>query len=131
MDFIVGASAAMTATLFSNPLEVVKTRFQLQGELRGKGQYAVHYRGFFHAFYIIAKTDGLLALQKGIIPALWHQLFMNGIRLGGVQLAEKAGYTQKADGKVSLSKLALVAAFFGGVTAYTGSPFYLVILINN
>lgn len=27
-----------------NPLEVVKIRMQLQGELKARGQYAIHYR---------------------------------------------------------------------------------------
>ncbi|XP_024083350.1 solute carrier family 25 member 34-like isoform X2 [Cimex lectularius] len=63
-QFAVGALAAMAATTITNPLEVVKTRFQLQGELRAKGHYAVHYRNFFHAMYVIGKTDGLRASRR-------------------------------------------------------------------
>ena len=80
-----GGVAACGATLFSNPLEVVKTRMQLQGELQARGSYNVHYRNVFHAFYMIGKNDGLLALQKGLIPGLGFQLVMNGIRLGSYQ----------------------------------------------
>ncbi|XP_014241942.1 solute carrier family 25 member 35-like isoform X1 [Cimex lectularius] len=125
-QFAVGALAAMAATTITNPLEVVKTRFQLQGELRAKGHYAVHYRNFFHAMYVIGKTDGLRGLQKGLAPALWHQLFMNGIRLGMFQLAEDHKITLKGDGQVSIPKTALVAAVGGVVTAFSGSPFFLI-----
>jgi len=39
-----GGMAAVGAGVFTNPLEVVKIRMQLQGELQAKGQYSVHYR---------------------------------------------------------------------------------------
>ncbi|KAL1137815.1 hypothetical protein AAG570_009511 [Ranatra chinensis] len=114
MEFLTAAAAAMGSTLISNPLEVIKVRLQLQGELKERGRYKIHYRGFFHALYTIAKTDGLSALQKGLVPSLWHQV------------AEERRWNVKANGEKSLPKTALVAATLGGITAYTGSPFYLV-----
>jgi len=57
-ECVTGGVAACGATIFSNPLEVVKTRMQLQGELQSRGTYAVHYRNVFHAFYNIAQGDG-------------------------------------------------------------------------
>lgn len=125
-QFAIGAFSAVCATIVTNPLEVVKTRFQLQGELRAWGQHAVHYRGFFHAMYTIAKTDGLLALQNGIVPSVWHQIFMNGFRLGGFHIAEEMKLNLKPNGEVSLPKTALVAGIMGAITAFTGSPFFLV-----
>lgn len=82
MDFIVGGVAAACAGFFTNPLEVLKTRLQLQGELKAKGQHAVHYKNVFHAAYVVAKHDGILALQKGLVPATWVQIIMNGGRFG-------------------------------------------------
>lgn len=80
MDFAIGGVAAMCACVFTNPLEVVKTRMQLQGELEARGKYAIHYRNFAHGLWAIARSDGITALQKGLIPALWFQLFLNGFR---------------------------------------------------
>ena len=82
MEFAIGGLAAVCAGFITNPLEVVKTRMQLQGELRAKGKYVVHYRNLFHSSYQIAKHDGIVALQSGLVPALWVQLIMNGCRLG-------------------------------------------------
>ena len=63
MEFLLGGVAACGAGFFTNPLEVVKTRMQLQGELKARGQYAVHYKNVFHAAYTIIKNDGILAIQ--------------------------------------------------------------------
>ena len=51
------------------------------------GQYSVHYRNAFHAFWTIARNDGLVALQSGLVPALYYQFFMNGMRLGIYQVS--------------------------------------------
>ncbi|KAK7925547.1 hypothetical protein WMY93_007857 [Mugilogobius chulae] len=108
MDFILSGVAACGACLFTNPLEVVKTRMQLQGELRSRGTYQVHYKNVFHAFYTIGKVDGLSGLQKGLAPGLVYQFFMNG------------------DGKVSAVRTTLAGAVSGVVGAVMGSPVYLV-----
>lgn len=86
MDFMIGGLAAVGAGFFTNPLEVVKTRMQLQGELHAKGQHTVHYKNIIHASYTIAKHDGMLALQAGLVPGLWFQLILNGTRLGYLEL---------------------------------------------
>lgn len=79
---MIGATAAATAGVFTNPLEVLKTRLQLQGELQAKGQHAVHYKNMVHGAWVIVEHDGILALQKGLMPALFVQVIMNGCRLG-------------------------------------------------
>lgn len=82
MDYAIAGLAAVCAGFFTNPLEVLKVRMQLQGELKKKGEHPVHYRNILHAGYVVAKNDGVLALQRGLVSALWVQLIMNGLRLG-------------------------------------------------
>ena len=129
MEFVLGGVAAIGAGFFTNPLDVIKTRLQLQGELQARGLYTVHYRGFFHAFYAVAKADGILALQKGLVPALWYQLFLNGVRLGTYDFAEKRGWTSNNKGEVSIPKCMFVGAVAGVAGAFSGSPFYLVSIV--
>jgi len=126
MEFVLGGVAAIGAGFFTNPLDVIKTRLQLQGELQARGMYTVHYRGFIHAFYAVAKADGVLALQKGLVPALWYQLCLNGVRLGTYDFAEKRGWTKNIEGETSTPKCIIVGALAGCWGAFTGSPFYLV-----
>ena len=57
VEFVIGGLAASGAGFFTNPLEVAKTRMQLQGELIARGQHAVHYRNVVHAFYTIGRVD--------------------------------------------------------------------------
>ena len=59
VEYGVGGLAACGACLFTNPLDVVKTRLQLQGELKSRGAYAVHYKNAFHAVYVVAKVPSI------------------------------------------------------------------------
>lgn len=118
--------AACGACVFTNPLEVVKTRMQLQGELQAPGTYQRHYRNVFHAFFTIGKVDGLAALQKGLGPALLYQFLMNGIRLGTYGLAESGGYLRTKEGTHSPVRSAAAGALAGVMGAYLGSPIYMV-----
>ncbi|XP_075876602.1 solute carrier family 25 member 35 [Nelusetta ayraudi] len=125
MDFLLSGVAACGACLFTNPLEVVKTRMQLQGELQSRGTYQVYYRNVFHAFYTIGKVDGLAALQKGLAPGLVYQFFMNGVRLGSYAIIESSGYIH-TNGRVSGIKSTIAGSVAGVVGAVMGSPIYLV-----
>ncbi|XP_021925807.1 solute carrier family 25 member 35-like isoform X2 [Zootermopsis nevadensis] len=73
-----------------------------------------------------SKADGVLALQKGLVPALWYQLFLNGVRLGTYDFAEKRGWTTDSSGEISTPNCIIVGALAGCIGAVTGSPFYLV-----
>ena len=125
-EVILGGLAACGAGFFTNPLEVVKTRMQLQGELKARGQYAVHYRHSLHAIYTIFKSDGIVSLQGGLVPALWYQLFMNGVRLGSFQIMTNLGLLKGKDGSYSFVKNIIGGATAGCVGAIVGSPFYMV-----
>lgn len=126
MEFLIGGIAACGAGFFTNPLEVVKTRMQLQGELQARGQHAIHYRNSFHAIKTIVKTDGVLAIQNGLVPALWYQLVMNGIRLGSYQTMLNVGITKDKHGNVSFPKSIIAGACAGCMGASIGSPFYMI-----
>ena len=126
VEFITGGLAASAACFFTNPLEVAKTRMQLQGELVARGQHAVHYRNVVHAFFTIGRVDGLLALQKGLVPGLWYQFVMNGVRLGFYQRVVDMGLTKDKNGRVSVVRSVAASSFSGCIGAAVGSPLYMV-----
>jgi len=125
-ECLLGAVSTSMACIFTNPLEVVKTRLQLQGELQSRGHYTIHYRGVLHAFYAIAEADGVPALQRGLIPALLYQVFLNGPRLGAYQVLENVGFTKdRKDGKIIFYRSVFAGAISGAFGAFVASPFYL------
>lgn len=126
MDFVVGGLAGVGAGFFSNPFDVVKTRMQLQGELRAKGQHAVHYKNIPHAMYAIVKHDGFSALQKGLVPALWFQLVVNGVRLGIYQQVDNFGLLRDEQNNTKFLNSLVFGSVSGMCGAMFGSPLQLV-----
>ncbi|XP_066529273.1 solute carrier family 25 member 34 isoform X2 [Hoplias malabaricus] len=120
LDFTLGALACCGACVFTNPLEVVKTRLQLQGELRARGSYQRHYRGVLQALWVVGRTDGLRGLQKGLSVGLLYQALMNGVRLGFYSYSEACGMTGLPGGSVAAGAVA------GALGAFVASPAYLV-----
>lgn len=125
-ECVFGGLGAVCAGFFSNPLEVIKTRIQLQGELQNRGKYKVHYRNVFHAFYTVAKNESFVSLQKGLVPALYHQFTMNGCRLGCYQVLDNLGFTRNPNGDVVFYKSIICGASAGILGSYISSPFFLV-----
>lgn len=120
LDFALGAFSCCAACVFTNPLEVVKTRLQLQGELRARGSYQRHYRGALQALWVVGRTDGLRGLQKGLSVGLMYQGVMNGVRLGSYSYCESLGVTSFHGGSL------LSGAVAGALGAFIASPAYLV-----
>ncbi|XP_072773389.1 solute carrier family 25 member 34 isoform X2 [Taeniopygia guttata] len=120
-DLVLGATAGCLACFLTNPLEVVKTRLQLQGELQPPGTYPRPYRGVLRAAVAVCRADGLRGLQKGLAAGLLYQGLMNGVRFYCYSHAEDAGWTGYPGGTVAAGAVA------GAVGAVVGSPAYLSI----
>ncbi|XP_013401318.1 mitochondrial 2-oxodicarboxylate carrier [Lingula anatina] len=66
MEFFAGGCAGFVEVCLMHPLDLVKTRFQIQG-----GPEDVHrYRGIAHCFTTIYKQEGFLSFYKGILPPM-------------------------------------------------------------
>lgn len=83
-------------------------------------------RNALHGLYTIAKSEGLTGVQKGLIPGLWYQMTMNGLRLGTFQILTNLGYTTTPTGEYSIPRNIAASAVAGGLATWVGSPFYLV-----
>ncbi|XP_037033479.1 solute carrier family 25 member 35-like [Bradysia coprophila] len=125
-NFFVAGISTCFATVFTNPLEVVKIRLQLQGELIKIDPNKRIYRGFFHGLFRIGCDEGVKALQKGLGPALGLKFCQNSIRLGIFDTATTFGWTKSSEGHMSVWRGYLWGAFGGSIGSCLGSPFYLV-----
>ncbi|XP_017019813.1 solute carrier family 25 member 35 [Drosophila kikkawai] len=125
-DLVLGGMAAMGAVMFTNPIDVVKTRMQLQGELAARGTYVKPYRHLPQAMLQIIRNDGLLALEKGLLPALHYQFILNSIRLSVYSNALEYGYLQDKDGNIAFYRGMFFGALGGGTGTFLASPFYMI-----
>lgn len=125
MEFSLGGLATMSAALFTNPIEVVKTRMQIQGELSNLTYEQKIYRNPFQAFLLIGRTEGIKGLQSGLGPAVLYQLTMNGTRLGLYEPIKRL-----LNGDVHSSphpiKNVIAGSTSGVLAAIIGSPFFLI-----
>lgn len=77
--FIAGGIAACGAVTVTNPIELVKTRMQLQGELSSK---VAVYKNPVQAFGLIYRNEGIRGLQQGLVCGYYYQICLNGCRIG-------------------------------------------------
>ncbi|KAK6465796.1 mitochondrial oxaloacetate carrier protein [Scheffersomyces coipomensis] len=133
--FVAGGIAACGAVTFTNPIELVKTRMQLQGELHKKASSEVLlYKNPFQAFGLIYKNEGIRGLQQGLLCGYFYQMGLNGCRLG---LYEPSRYLLTSifspsslteGGRVPQNLFINVSSGFisGSAGAILGSPFFLI-----
>ncbi|XP_002130378.1 mitochondrial 2-oxodicarboxylate carrier [Ciona intestinalis] len=64
-QLVAGGGAGLVEICLMHPLDVVKTRFQLQGS-----GSSVQYRSVAHCFGTMYRTEGFLSFYKGILPPI-------------------------------------------------------------
>ncbi|KAI5474320.1 oxaloacetate carrier [Pseudohyphozyma bogoriensis] len=98
--FTAGALGACMAVTVTNPMEVAKTRMQLDGELQSSRPSAAAgagaapgtaptagasgrvYKNVFDCMAKTAKFEGIRGVQRGLGAAYFYQVALNGSRLG-------------------------------------------------
>ena len=65
--FVLGGVSSCNAEFFTFPIDLVKTRLQIQGQITSSSTVESKYRGMFHCFKLIIKEEGYLALYSGYI----------------------------------------------------------------
>lgn len=68
----------MAATIFVQPLDLVKNRMQLSGADGGKKEYKTS----FHAFRGILAKEGIIGIYSGLSAGLLRQATYTTTRLG-------------------------------------------------
>lgn len=116
MKFLFGGSAGMAATVFVQPLDLVKNRMQLSGEGGGKKMY----KSSFHAVTTILKNEGVTGIYSGLSAGLLRQATYTTTRLGiYTTLFEK--FSKDGVAPNFLTK-ALMGVTAGAIGAFVGTP---------
>ncbi|CAJ0942427.1 unnamed protein product [Ranitomeya imitator] len=83
--FIYGGLASITAECGTFPIDLTKTRLQVQGQANDAKYKEIRYRGMLHALVRICREEGLTALYSGIAPAMLRQASYGTIKIGTYQ----------------------------------------------
>uniref|UniRef100_A0AAV2JVK8 Solute carrier family 25 member 30 n=1 Tax=Knipowitschia caucasica TaxID=637954 RepID=A0AAV2JVK8_KNICA len=83
--FVFGGLASVTAECGTFPIDLAKTRLQVQGQVGDSKYKEIRYRGMLHAMARIGREEGLWALYSGISPAMLRQASYGTIKIGTYQ----------------------------------------------
>jgi len=125
-DFLLSGTAAVMAITCTNPVDVVKTRLQLQNEPGSAN--ARRYRGIAHAFATIARAEGvgLRGLQRGLPPACLLQFSNVSMRFGGYAALTAALDIDPAESAAGWFGSLALGASSGFMAACVSNPFFLL-----
>ncbi|XP_065156451.1 mitochondrial 2-oxoglutarate/malate carrier protein [Atheta coriaria] len=117
LKFVFGGSAGMMATLFVQPLDLLKNRMQLSGVGTAKKEYT----SSFQAFRGIIANEGVFALYNGLSAGLLRQATYTTTRLGVYQMlfdmASRDGHPPNFATKAAIGMAAGVCGAFVGTPA--------------
>ncbi|CAF1569909.1 unnamed protein product, partial [Didymodactylos carnosus] len=117
IKFLFGGLAGMSATLFVQPLDLLKNRMQMSGE----GGKAKEHKTSFHALRAIWKTEGFRGMYTGLSAGLFRQATYTTARLGIYQSLFE--HFRREDGRPPkfLTNL-LLGIVSGGLGSFMGTP---------
>uniref|UniRef100_A0A0N5ATW8 Mitochondrial 2-oxoglutarate/malate carrier protein n=1 Tax=Syphacia muris TaxID=451379 RepID=A0A0N5ATW8_9BILA len=115
VKFVFGGLAGMSATLFVQPLDLVKNRMQMSG-LGGEKEY----RSSFHLLRSVIANEGIFAIYNGLSAGLLRQATYTTTRLGVYTwLFEKFSSKQQ---NTSFALKAVLGLSAGAVASFVGTP---------
>ncbi|KAM8952343.1 mitochondrial uncoupling protein 4 [Pelodytes ibericus] len=125
--FILSACAATAAELVTFPLDLTKTRLQIQGEaaLKQHGS-AVPYRGMVRTAVGIVHEEGLLKLWQGATPAVYRHVVYSGVRMIVYEQLRDSKLGKGEDESFALWKAVLGGMAAGAIGQFFASPTDLV-----
>uniref|UniRef100_T1IN06 Mitochondrial uncoupling protein 4 n=1 Tax=Strigamia maritima TaxID=126957 RepID=T1IN06_STRMM len=122
---IVAATAAESVTY---PLDLTKTRLQIQGEKQLSAQKitSAGKKGFISTAVGIVKEEGVLKLWQGVTPAIYRHVVYTGCRMGAYEQLREKVLHKNSDGTFPLWKAVVGGLSAGAIGQFFASPTDLV-----
>ncbi|KAK3761358.1 hypothetical protein RRG08_060925 [Elysia crispata] len=128
--YALSATAAVVAETVTYPLDLTKTRLQIQGEraqhVRTIRSSVVPHRGMIATAAGIVQEEGLLKLWQGVTPALYRHIVYTGCRMSMYEFLREKVFKKNKDGTFSLWKAIVSGMLAGGAGQFIASPADLV-----
>ncbi|KAJ1149177.1 hypothetical protein NDU88_001994 [Pleurodeles waltl] len=125
--FVLSACAASVAELVTFPLDLTKTRLQIQGEaaLREHG-LPLPYRGMIRTAVGIVEEEGLFKLWQGAMPAVCRHIVYSGVRMVAYEHLRDSALGKAEDDSFPLWKSVFGGMLAGAIGQFFASPTDLV-----
>ncbi|XP_014507690.1 folate transporter 1, chloroplastic isoform X1 [Vigna radiata var. radiata] len=117
-----GAAAGFATVAVMYPLDVVRTRFQVND---GRVSHLPSYKNTAHAVFTIARSEGLRGLYAGFLPGTLGSTISWGLYFFFYDKA-KQRYARNGEGKLSPGLHLASAAEAGGLVCLCTNPVWLV-----
>ncbi|CAG0919224.1 unnamed protein product [Notodromas monacha] len=118
---LAGASSGFVTRFLSQPIDVLKIRFQIQSE-NVSGKRKPKYRGMVQASRKILREEGFHAFWKGHVPAQFLQVTYSSVQFGTFELySAYASRLFPAFSKQKQHVKHFICGTFAGVSATTAS----------
>lgn len=118
VKFIFGGGGGMAATLFVQPLDLVKNRMQLSGEMGKTKQY----KNTGDALITILRQEGVKGIYTGLSAGLLRQATYTTTRLGVyMNIFDYVSKSRKGKPPNAFQKL-FMGCTAGGIGAFVGTP---------
>jgi len=126
LKFVTSGTASAAAETATFPLDLTKTRLQIQGEVTSNSHArVVSKNGMFRTVIGVVNQEGVFRLWRGVQPAVYRHLIYSSIRIVAYeQFREFLG--RSIDGSFPVWKAALSGAMAGAVGQFFASPMDLV-----
>uniref|UniRef100_A0A8C4MNM5 Solute carrier family 25 member 30 n=2 Tax=Equus TaxID=9789 RepID=A0A8C4MNM5_EQUAS len=98
------------------PIDLTKTRLQIQGQTNDANFKEIRYRGMLHALVRIGREEGLKALYSGIAPAMLRQASYGTIKIGTYQSLKRLFVERPEDETLLIN---VVCGILSGVISST------------
>ncbi|XP_044253546.1 mitochondrial uncoupling protein 4 [Tribolium madens] len=123
--YMVSVVGAWNAELVTYPLDLSKTRLQIQGEVantKDAKMVKAPYRGLFRTAVGIVTEEGFLKLWQGVHAALYRHLFYSGTRIVTYKHLKDKFFDSSTEQYFPVWKSALCGVSAGAFAQYIASP---------
>jgi len=119
--YLLSVLSAFVAELVTYPLDLTKTRLQIQGEGGGVGSV---YRGMVSTALGVAREEGLRALWLGVTPGLGRHVIYSGVRMSLYDIGRNK--VRQSGTEMNLFHRAILGMSSGAFAQFVASPADLI-----
>ncbi|KAI6049660.1 mitochondrial uncoupling protein 4 isoform X1 [Marmota monax] len=129
--FVLSGCAATVAELATFPLDLTKTRLQMQGEaalarLGDNARESAPYRGMVRTALGIIQEEGFLKLWQGVTPAIYRHVVYSGGRMVTYEHLREVVFGKSEDKHYPLWKSVIGGMMAGVIGQFLANPADLV-----